>query len=102
MERIRSAIQAIPSDLNHLYKSLLQFSEEEDRLRSLKLLEWICFASRPLTLRELQHAIAISTNEAVVVSQESDHHPEIEERFERTVIHLSRGLAEIKQALARK
>jgi ankyrin repeat protein len=95
---IRSHIQATPRELYDLYQSLLKFSEEEDRLESLRLLEWICFATRPLTLQELQHAMAVSASESFWAYQESNYFAATEEQFGRRVIDLSKGLAEINQA----
>ncbi|CZR64683.1 uncharacterized protein PAC_14581 [Phialocephala subalpina] len=57
---IEVEINAIPPDLNELYLGLVQCMEE--RSASLKLIQWICFATRPLSLEELRWAMVVDTN----------------------------------------
>lgn len=45
---IQTHIQNIPPELNSLYRELLQSIEEESISQSLQLMQWICFAIRPL------------------------------------------------------
>jgi ankyrin repeat protein len=50
-----AAAKSIKADLSLVYKSMLQRIDS----RGLKLLHWVLFATRPLTLDELRFAIAI-------------------------------------------
>lgn len=95
---IYESLHSIPSDLTQLYEDLLQKIDDEDRDQTIKLFQWICFAVRPVTTRELQHAMAMNVErryEDVAEYEESDEFLE-EEAIERQIIDLSKGLAEIK------
>jgi ankyrin repeat protein len=54
------ATKSIKADLSLVYKSMLQRIDS----RGLKLLHWVLFAARPLTLDELRFAIAIKAGMA--------------------------------------
>jgi hypothetical protein len=56
-------IRDIPKGLDNLYGNLSQGIEQDNRGQSMKLLQWICFASRPLSLRELQQAFTIDSHD---------------------------------------
>lgn len=51
---IATKIDAVPVDLSTLYLDLIRGVGETDRASSLKLISWICFADRPLTLDEFK------------------------------------------------
>lgn len=55
-------IRATPRDLHKLYAKILEDVSSEDNQSTLKLLQWICFAKRPLTLDELALAMSIDAN----------------------------------------
>jgi hypothetical protein len=57
---IEAQINAIPPELNEVYLEHVQRMEE--RSASLKLIQWICFATRPLSLDELRWAMVVDTN----------------------------------------
>ncbi|KAK8191143.1 uncharacterized protein BKA78DRAFT_313503 [Phyllosticta capitalensis] len=56
---ILQEIDAVPEDLNKLYEDLIK-ENPEDRQESLRLFQWVCFAPRPLMLRDLQWALVLS------------------------------------------
>ncbi|KAL8366316.1 hypothetical protein RB595_004877 [Gaeumannomyces hyphopodioides] len=90
---IEAAIQSIPEDLDALYRTLLQSMGSD----SLKLVQWICFSTRPLTTDELQWAMAIDpngTHESLDECQRSNDFI-TNDKINRRIRVLSRGLAEI-------
>jgi hypothetical protein len=59
---IQKRLQEIPTALNSLYQEILKSIDDEDRLQSLQLMQWICFAQRPLSLKELHFAITVDAD----------------------------------------
>jgi ankyrin repeat protein len=55
LKKIETALYRIPQDLSDLYRELLRDMEPA----SLKLIQWILFATRPLSLDELRWAMVI-------------------------------------------
>ncbi|KAH8745692.1 Het-eN [Diaporthe sp. PMI_573] len=55
LKKIEAAIDAIPPDLDKLYTKLIEGMGSD----SLKLIQWICFAARPLSIDELRWAMVI-------------------------------------------
>ena len=97
---IQTHIQKIPPELNSLYRELLQSIEEESVSQSLHLMQWICFATRPLTLDELRHATAVDADTSYKSFSECRNAPEYadtQEEMECRLKDLCRGLAEIKE-----
>ncbi|MCJ1313277.1 hypothetical protein MMC25_006954, partial [Agyrium rufum] len=96
---IRRRIQQIPPDLDELYEDLLQGIDEEERPQSLHLMQWICFALWPPSLGMLRFALTIdadSTYSSIQQCHESEDFAENDDQMEKKIIHLSRGLAEVK------
>lgn len=52
VRKLQDKVESIPLQLDQLYNELVQGMDE--RLASLKLIQWICFATRPLSLDELR------------------------------------------------
>ena len=97
---IRTRIHQIPQELSKLYeellKSMTEDDREDDRKDSLRLMRWIHFGLRPLSLRELRTAIAVdatSSSQSVHQYQQTEDDVETDEAMERRVCDLSRGLA---------
>ena len=57
LKLIEKEIYAIPPDLGKLYNEII--SNMDEKAASLKMLQWICFVMRPLTLDELRWAIIV-------------------------------------------
>ena len=94
---IQVMISRLPAELSILYEGFLANIEESDRPQSLKLLQWICFAMRPLSLSELRFAMAMdedTTYHSILECQESELFVDTDEAMERRVCDLSQGLAE--------
>ncbi|PCD23153.1 hypothetical protein AU210_014676 [Fusarium oxysporum f. sp. radicis-cucumerinum] len=77
--KIEAVIKQIPQDLNDLYhgliQQLIQQRTKENRLDAMKLMQWICFSTRPLTTDELQWAMAVDpdcTHKSLDECQRSD------------------------------
>jgi ankyrin repeat protein len=102
LETIKRRIQAIPSELEELYQELLKGILDEDLPHSLRLMQWICFALRPLSLEELRFATIVDANtpyQSISDCQNAEEcgYAKTDEQMKKRIRHLSRGLAEAKQ-----
>jgi ankyrin repeat protein len=98
IKAIRHEIQKIPAALDSLYQDILE--RIKDRTQSLQLMQWICFAKRPLLLEELRFAMAIDADtpySSLRECQESEAYADTNNKMERRVKSLSGGLAEVKE-----
>ena len=96
LRAIQTKIHQIPQELSKLYEELLTSMTEDDIQDSLRLIRWIHFGMRPLSLRELRTAMAVdacSSSGSVHQYQQTEHYLETDEAMERRVRDLSRGLA---------
>ena len=97
---IEIMIRNIPTELNKLYTTLLNEIDEHERLQSLRLMQWICLAFRPLNLTELRFALAVTADTphtSIHQCLSSELYVETDEDMERRVCHLSKGLVEVKE-----
>ena len=96
---VRKMILDIPSELDSLYQELLSDLDEDDLPQSLRLMQWICFAVRPLTLPEMRFAMAVSASVSYTSIAQCVCGPDFaeDEQIERRVCDLSRGLAEFEE-----
>ncbi len=97
---ICALIQRLPSELASLYEEIVRRAEPDDMTQALHLFQWICFAFRPLTLRELREATALYIHNSHASLQESrtfGQYAETDEEMERRVLSLSQGLAEVEK-----
>jgi len=93
------ALLRTPQDLNDLYETIIQSLNGRDPGQSLKLLQWICFALRPLSIAELRCAMNVDANPAYQSFQECKKLPayiETDTQMEKQLLSLSGGLAEWK------
>ncbi|KAM5342890.1 hypothetical protein ACJ41O_013856 [Fusarium nematophilum] len=93
--RIMAEIEGIPPDLNGLYVELI--NAVKHRSTTLKLMQWICFSTRPLTTDELQWALAVDPDCAWRSLDECQASDDFiaDDKFDRRINNLSCGLAEI-------
>ena len=59
---IRATVDTLPAELNGMYDNALtriRYQGEEDASIAHKVLGWVVHATRPLTVQELQHALAV-------------------------------------------
>ncbi|KAH7175768.1 hypothetical protein EDB81DRAFT_22618 [Dactylonectria macrodidyma] len=96
LKKIEDEIYSIPPDLDNLYHDLIRNVDE--RPASLKLIQWICFAVRPLSLDELRWAMIVDANcphKSLQEYQSTKDYISDNDRMKRRVQTLSRGLAEV-------
>ena len=94
---LEASIRKVPSKLGDLYKNLLDTIDKDDRLETL-LMEWVCFATRPLPLEELRIAMVVDVDTSYTSIQQCKNTPEYAETnedMEKRICDLSRGLAEV-------
>ena len=95
IRKIRQEIEKVPGDLKALYEHIL--SKIQDQKRAYQLMQWVCFADRPLSPKELRFAMAVDiTNDFTSLEecQSSVDFAETDEQMEKQVNSLSAGLAE--------
>ncbi|KAM5342908.1 hypothetical protein ACJ41O_013874 [Fusarium nematophilum] len=93
--KIMAEIERIPQDLNGLYIELIKAVKH--RSTTLKLMQWICFSTRPLTTDELQWALAVDPDcarRSLDECRASDDFID-NDKIDRRIKTLSCGLAEI-------
>ncbi|KAG6980589.1 Ankyrin repeat domain-containing protein 50 [Fusarium oxysporum f. sp. conglutinans] len=96
LKKIKNEIYSIPPELDDLYHDLIRNIDE--RPASLKLIQWICFAVRPLSLDELRWAMIIDADcpcKSLQECKNTEDYISDSERMKRRVQTLSRGLAEV-------
>ena len=96
VKKIEAALYAIPPDLDDLYRQLIGSMEPA----SLKLIQWVCFATRPLSLDEIRWAMVIEADclhQSLQDCQSAEDYVHDNTRMKRQVQTLSRGLAEVTQ-----
>ncbi|KAK5658395.1 hypothetical protein OQA88_2372 [Cercophora sp. LCS_1] len=94
---IEDEIHSIPPELDQLYRQLIHNMKPA----SQKLVQWICFATRPLSIDELRWAMVIEADypqRTLQACRSARHHIRDSVRMKRQVQTLSCGLAEVSQA----
>ncbi|KAF9766559.1 hypothetical protein IL306_001018, partial [Fusarium sp. DS 682] len=96
LRKIEDEIYSIPPDLDDLYHDLIRNVDE--RPASLKLIQWICFSVRPLSLDELRWAMIVDADCQYKSLQECKNAKDYisdSGRMKRRIQTLSCGLAEV-------
>ncbi|KAK3896603.1 hypothetical protein C8A05DRAFT_48407 [Staphylotrichum tortipilum] len=96
LEKMENTVRSTPPNLDKLYQRLIQDMEPD----SLKLIQWVCFAVRPLSVDELRWAMVIEADcphRSLQACQSATDVPD-SARMKRQVQDLSRGLAEVTDA----
>ena len=94
---IRKRMRDLPTGLDDLYSSMLQEIGMQDQCKASKLMRWVCFAERPLSLSEIRLAIAFDTEEpypSLQAWEDSADFMESDEQMVLLVTSLSGGLVE--------
>jgi hypothetical protein len=76
---IYRALGSLPRNLDALYSGIISKiwgQNEEDVLIASDVLSWVSFVKRPLTITELQHALAI-TSKSIELDEDALVDPEI-------------------------
>ncbi|KAI9855300.1 MAG: hypothetical protein M1813_009839 [Trichoglossum hirsutum] len=95
LKTIERELSELPPDLHELYGKILGEIGGKNLPRTLCLMQWICFARRPLSLTELRFAMVahLSSDHQL---RASEYYAETDKQMERQVTALSGGLAEVK------
>ncbi|KAI7759139.1 hypothetical protein LZL87_014346, partial [Fusarium oxysporum] len=96
LREIEDEIYSIPPELDDLYHDLIRSMDE--RPASLKLIQWICFSVRPLSLDELRWAMLVDADcphKSLQECKNTKDYISDSDRMKRRVQTLSRGLAEV-------
>ncbi|KAL8419232.1 hypothetical protein RB594_002444 [Gaeumannomyces avenae] len=94
---VMASVDKIPQKLEELYRGITQDMLKGRRLESLRLIQWICFARSPLTLRAMRWAMIIATAERRSCVLDYANDPDFidtNDRMRLQVKALSHGLAE--------
>ncbi|OAA74836.1 nb-arc and ankyrin domain containing protein [Akanthomyces lecanii RCEF 1005] len=105
LAKTEAEILSTPRGLFGVYEELVQNMKE--RSKSLKMIQWICFAMRPLSLDELRWVLAVDADRTSPIkslkkAQESDEYITSSERMELRLKSLSCGLVEAVLSLDRR
>ncbi|KAF9637195.1 hypothetical protein BFW01_g8091 [Lasiodiplodia theobromae] len=96
---IQRSIKKTPDSLHSLYAEILDETKPEERPQTLKLLRWVCFAVRPLSTLELQHALALDFDMTYTkvkhYRKDDSKFPENLEYMAEVIGKLSKGLVEV-------
>ena len=83
------ALQNLPRTLGETYGRILSNVNEDDIEDVLKMLRWLIYADRPLTLGELAETVAISVDDSPVFDPEERlRHPDLVLHTCSTLINL--------------
>ncbi|KAH7350408.1 hypothetical protein BKA66DRAFT_288549 [Pyrenochaeta sp. MPI-SDFR-AT-0127] len=91
-------LKATPKQLDDLYRDILRKVNLKSQSESLKLMQWICFAHRPLSILELRVAMAVDANTPYKTLHECQNSPKYartDNEMEKRVKSLSGGLVEV-------
>ena len=91
-------LRDIPKQLDDLYQEILINARLEYLSEPLQLMQWICFARRPLSILELRSAMIVDTGTRYKTLSECQNSPKYattNKQMERRVGSLSGGLVEV-------
>lgn len=101
VKEMRRILQSVPDELDELFTGYFKIISTSDRQKTLRLMQWVLFAERPLTPMEINFALAFSVecpHRSQKSWQESDEYSENDDQIERLLRTLSKGLIEIRGA----
>lgn len=94
-KKIEKAIGEIPPQLDELYHALVRGMDE--KAESFKMIQWICFSLKPLTLDELRYAMVVDPStpqQSLKQYEAAEDYVSDSAAMERRLKTLSCGLAE--------
>lgn len=95
-KKIKAVIEQIPPQLDELYDGLIRGME--DKSTSLKLVQWLCFSIRPLSLDELKWAMVTDHESSNTSLLQYDLAGDIPSNMANYLKTLSCGLAEVVES----
>ena len=97
---ILEMLRKVPPELDSIYEHILKtLINDEDREDSLHLMQWICFANRPLSVTDLRYALAsddLAIHEFQNSARDSEGFVDDDAQMEQQITSLSGGLVEIR------
>ena len=96
---IQMMLAKVPSELKGVYQNILEsVVSPRHRPKTLHLMQWVCFAERPLSLTELRVALVAEMCNSVSSRcyEDVEEFIESDARMEKQVISLSGGLIEVQ------
>ena len=96
------AIQAVPEGLADLYEDLLGQLDRAETELAMRLIPWLLYTNRPLSLEDLRHAVLIDPSQpcrSLAELKRSMHWCADNESFVQRVARLSGGLAKRQNLL---
>ena len=96
LSMIKEKVKSTPRKLDNLYQRLVQSMNR--RSVSLRLIQWICFAIRPLSLDELRWVMIVDAecpHRSLQQCREAKDYTSDNVNMERKIQKLSRGLVEV-------
>lgn len=87
-------------DMHDQYDKILDLVVGQDRQELSRLLHWVCFATRPLSLSELRYATALDPKHPIRSIAEIEAWPTFvrtDDDMQDKILNLSRGLLEVKR-----
>lgn len=95
---IQQEIKVVPEGLHELYEHLLQKIHPSDKEQTRRMFLWVCFAERPLTVEEMQHALMLSPDMEEVSIQQYRARQDFRdiEDMVNAIRDLSKGLVEVQ------
>lgn len=101
-QAVLEAMERVPVGLDFLYKALLETGDQQCFSGELKLrralFQWVLFTTRPLSPKELQHALALSQDKehSSIHEYESSSEFILVENYATRIKTLSKGLIHLK------
>jgi len=92
LRMIEEKIKTLPPELDSLYSGLV--TDMDEIPASLKLIQWICLATRPISLEELRWAMILDAECPYKSFRQCENAEEYDCHMENRLKTLSRGLAE--------
>jgi hypothetical protein len=93
-KKIKSAISSLPSQLTLMYRKTMR----DMGAMSTRLMKWVCFALRPMSVEELRWAMVLHekcSNESLQACQDDEDFAADIDKMTRQVKTLSHGLVEV-------
>ncbi len=95
--KILATIDQYPQELNDVYERILSQIDTGDKPLSLRLFQWVFYTATPLSLKELQWAIAINVDHPAMTLEDIKESDDFigEKQVERRIKSLSGGMVSI-------
>jgi hypothetical protein len=61
-DALKKALKSLPKSINETYSRILSTIDEQYQEDTLKVLQWLTYAARPMLLEEVAEALAVDLN----------------------------------------